>query len=127
MRRLLQVALSLSLVCAPSRADAREIAHLMVLKPGRSGNVISGRLTGADESVAYLLRVQAGQHLSLRLKPLSGLIAQLLIVPPAGDQIGPGADLDMDIARSGTIRIRVVRRQGTAGRFRLHVQIKKGA
>jgi hypothetical protein len=86
--------------------------------------VIAGGVSKPDDVVIYALQAQAGQHIFIRLEPDKKLVAQALLVPPSGKQVGPGAKVDFVADQSGIFQIRVIPRERSSGTFRLYLSVR---
>jgi hypothetical protein len=105
-------------------ADARDIRRRIVLRPGQAEASVAGRVPRPDDVVVYDVAAPVGARVFVRLRPGARLVAQLLLVPGAGAQIGPGAELDCVVDGSGGFQVRVVPRERSAGSFRLYLRVR---
>ena len=120
----LKFVIAISLLFCPSVFEAREIKHRVALKPSQREMVIAGGVSKPDDVVIYALQAQAGQHIFIRLEPDKKLVAQALLVPPSGKQVGPGAKVDFVADQSGIFQIRVIPRERSSGTFRLYLSVR---
>ena len=120
----LKFVIAISLLFCPSVFEAREIKHRVALKPSQREMVIAGGVPKPDDVVVYALQAQAGQHIFIRLEPDKKLVAQALLVPPSGKQVGPGAKVDFVADQSGIFQIRVIPRERSSGTFRLYLSVR---
>jgi hypothetical protein len=115
---------AVALVFCVCPLQAREIEHRIVSKPGQTNTTLAGCVPKPDDVVVYVLQARAGQHFFLRLEPGPKLVAQVLLVPPSGVQVGPGAEVDHVAEESGMFRIRIIPRERSSGKFRLHLSLR---
>ena len=120
----LRFVVTLFLLFCPSVFEAREIRRWLALKPSQTETIIAGRVPKPDDVVVYALQAHARQHIFIRLEPDTRLVAQALLVPPSGKQVGPGAEIDLVADESGIFRIRVTPRERSSGTFRLYVSLR---
>lgn len=120
----LRFVVAASLLFFPSVFEAREIKHRVALKPSQTEMVIAGGVPKPDDVVIYTLQAQAGKHMFIRLEPDKKLVAQALLVPPSGKQVGPGAEIDFVTEESGIFQIRVIPRERSSGTFRLYLSVR---
>jgi hypothetical protein len=120
----LRFVVTLFLLFCPSVFEAREIKHRIALKPSQTETVIAGGVPKPDDVVIYALPAQAGQHIFIRLEPDKKLVAQTVLVPPSGKQLGPGAKLDFVADEPGIFQIRVIPRERSSGTFRLYLSVR---
>jgi hypothetical protein len=106
-------------------AAAREFDYRIILKGSRAEATAKGHLPRPEDSALFSFSARAGQHVSIRVTPLTrGLVTQAVLIYPSGQQDGPGTVLNSDLNESGTYRIRVTPREQTAGKFRLYLHVR---
>ena len=120
----LRFVVAISLLFCPSVFEAREIKHRVALKPNQTQMIIAGGVPKPDDVVIYALQAQAGQHIFIRVEPDKKLVAQALLVPPSGKQVGPGAEVDFVADQSGIFQIRIMPRERSSGTFRLYLSVR---
>ena len=112
----------ITLLFLPILGAAREFDYRIILK--RSEATVTGYLPRPEDSALFSFSARAGQHVSIRVAPLTrNLVPQALLIYPSGQQDGPGAVLNSDATESGTYRIRVTPREQTRGRFRVYLHV----
>ena len=109
------------------RADAKD--HPIVLKAGQTTASAQGKLSKKVHEVYFSLDARAGQHLFVKIAPLTpDLVTAGVVFYPSGKQDGgPGGVIfDSDLIETGRYRIRVTQRQGErSGKFRLSIELKE--
>jgi hypothetical protein len=121
----LKLVLAIALAFGPGITEARENRQRIVLQPGWKETIVSGRISALADTMVYILRLRTGQHLSVELELGPTLRAFVLLKPPAGNQIGPGAKIDSIVNQSGMFQIRVIPLEQSSGTFRLHLRLHK--
>jgi len=106
-------------------AAAREFDYRVILKGSRTEATVKGYLPKPEDSALFSFSARAGQHVSIRVTPLTRqLVTQAVLIYPSGQQDGPGAVLNSDVTESGTYRIRVTPREQSRGKFRLYLHVR---
>lgn len=127
MSRSLQVLSLLALVFAASVAASADVpAHRIVFKRGAVTADAVGRLTGMGDTLRYVLKARAGQHMQISVKADGATRGSIRF--PNGDQDGgPGLDFDDILPADGDYLI-TINESPTGdewkGTVRLHVSIR---
>ena len=109
----------------PIFAAAREFDYRIILKGSRAEATAKGYLARSEDSALFSFSARAGQHVSIRVTPLTRqLVTQAVLIYPSGQQDGPGVVLNSDATETGTYRIRVIPREQTTGKFRLYLHVR---
>lgn len=114
---------AISLLFCTSVLESREIKHRVVLKPGQPETVLNGSIRSPDDAVIYIFKARAGQHIFIYLQPDRQFDARAVLVAPSGKNVQDGTIFDSILDESGTFRIRIDRRLGTAGTFQLRLSM----
>ena len=101
--------------------------HGIQLKPGATSTIVAGRFPKDGTDQVYVLSARAGQHLRIRIRPLTQrLITAGQVQSPSGKYDGgPGGVIfDSDLVETGDYQIRVSERQDKIpGKFVLEVEL----
>src|SRR5262249_48375933 len=101
--------------------------HPIVFKAHQTKAYTSGQFSKTVHEVCFLFIARAGQHLLVRIRPLSPeLITAAVVIYPSGKQDGgPGGTVfDSELSETGKYRLRVSQRQSEVeGRFRVLVEL----
>ena len=106
-----------------------ESDRAIIFKPGQTKAYSEGKFSNNDREVYFSLHATKGQHLVVRIRPLTpGLTTAGVVIYPSGKQDGgPGGTVfDSELDESGQFRIRVTQRQTDVnGKFRISVHLSK--
>jgi hypothetical protein len=126
-RALIAATLAVSLLSFVQDSSLAAGATRINFEPGQTSAHVEGRIAQDGAPVYFLLRARAGQHMRVRITPMTqGLITAGIVIFPSGRRDGgPGGLIfDYDLTETGEYMIRVTRRQNkVAGAFRLEVQL----
>jgi hypothetical protein len=126
-RALIAATLAVSLLSFIQGSSLGAGATRISFQPGQTSTQVEGRIAQDGAAVYFSLRARAGQHLRVRITPMTpGLITAGVVIFPSGRRDGgPGGLIfDYDLTETGEYFIRVTRRQNkVAGAFRLEVQL----
>jgi len=110
-------------------AEAAAKDHPIVLKAGQTTAQVEAKLSKKVHEVYFSLDAHAGQHLCVKITPLTPVLvtAGVVFYPSGRQDGGPGGVIfDSNLTETGRYRIRVTQRQGErSGKFRLSIELKE--
>ena len=113
-----------ALCCVTARGAERRIE----IKPGNTSTTVAGRFPSSGTDQLYVLNARAGQHLLIRIRPITNqLITAGQVKSPSGKYDGgPGGVIfDADLVETGSYQIRISElHRRISGKFLLDVELR---